>query len=184
MNEFLTSRELVNRETVHRLVDELFDLQDRTDPRACVAPEAIEFRGDVIGKDAAAERAAGIASLIFFRPCGMGREPSSGSSRVHQFGAASAVGRPYSRDSWRGIALFSRPCGPRGGNHVPRLAALIFGAVFNVGAGRWFFFQAVDCLLALDHGEAAALFLPARNAQHGHPYSLARLKLWAVAIGE
>jgi hypothetical protein len=139
MNEFLTSRELVNRETVHRLVDELFDLQDRTDPRACVAPEAIEFRGDVIGKDAAAERAVGIASLIFFRPRGMGREPSSGSSRVHQFGAASAVGRPYSRDSWRGIALFSRPCGPRGGNHVPRLAALIFGAVFNVGAGRWFF---------------------------------------------
>jgi hypothetical protein len=178
------ARDPVDRDELHRLLDELLDLRERTDPNRRGDPADIRFRA-VKGKDAAAGAAIATATQLY--------QCSAGWAVNHKIGRALTSEAAESPDSHAheetGAAEYSFPNGgwPERRAETAQLDRAVMRAVLNVGFG---FTQPIlpvslareiiEALRALDFGETYPIFAPTNTGKHGLPFTLAGFRLTAV----
>jgi hypothetical protein len=185
MVDLHNARDQVDRAWLHKLLDQLLDLRDRTDPNVCsdVAtvpvldppPATITIDGremevtDVFrGKDECASWAVAVAARLFVSVVG--------------WAINHAVGKAIANDgvdcNSHELECIGQEAGRQGCLDEPAHARAALLAILPGFALPWSLAHDLrDALIALDLGEAMPLLRPAATGRHGKPYSLAKLRM-------
>ncbi len=174
------ARDELDRSELHRMLDELLDLREHTDPKIGNPPDAISFRG-VNGKNAAAERAILLGSSLL--------QASAGWALNHLIGRAlsTAVGRSLDSHELEleGCAEYSGINGLDRPSDKATLDRTVLVALLRDGFDQPLFppnlaMELKGALRALDFGETWPLVNPIKRGLHGNAFTLAQYRLAAI----
>jgi hypothetical protein len=171
----------IDRAELHRLLDELLDLRERTDPAAGHDPGSIRF-GKISGKDTAARYAVKIEVVLL--------KATGGWAINHIAGCVLLDAKNRSVDGHKneraGIAEYNFPNGVSRGDDKASTDRMVIQAlleehcIHSIFPG-WLASDLAGALGALDFGEVWSLLKPANRGLHTrNPLQIAFRKLFAI----
>ena len=173
IHDLSKARDPIDRAELHRQLDRLLDLRERTDPAVCNDPASVSF-GQITGKDSAAFAAVGL--MEFFTASVVGWA-------INQRIGCVLAGPEVEPNSHQSEAIGQEAASPGGNGRLddPTQARRVLLSVLNHRAMPFNISVDIrDALEALEFGEVAPILKPNTRGLHGQAYTLAKLRMNAV----
>jgi hypothetical protein len=177
INELRDARNEVDRAQLHRFLDELLDLRERSDPKNGTDPAGVVFRDVTIGKDSAAAWAITLGNLLLLS--------SAGWAFTHIIGRALPGAEAHPIDAHQHEAAGMVECSIATGVIRDASKALVDRTVVGALADKLIFpfglaANLKAALRALDFGEVWPIVEAQNLGLHGKAYTLSQYKLIAI----